>query len=76
MRDYWKDLKVNECWSPRQRYNIILNHIDYLMSNEDSLMENNPDDVGNDNDEDIDNDLDEGTLGETPAPLEDSDEEI
>lgn len=25
MRDYWKELKLNECWSERERYNYIMN---------------------------------------------------
>ena len=27
MIDYWSKLKINECWSEKQRYNIIMNHI-------------------------------------------------
>ena len=27
MTDYWSKLKLNECWSEKQRYNIILNAI-------------------------------------------------
>lgn len=33
MRDYWKELKLNECWSEKQRFNIIMN---YIMQDEDN----------------------------------------
>jgi hypothetical protein len=30
--DYWSKLKLNECWSERERFNIIMN---YIMAEED-----------------------------------------
>lgn len=27
MEDYWSKLKLNECWSKKQRFNILMNHI-------------------------------------------------
>ncbi len=27
MKDYWSELKLNECWSEKQRFNIIMNYI-------------------------------------------------
>ena len=34
--DYWSKLKLNECWSERERFNIIMNYIDEkLGENED-----------------------------------------
>lgn len=30
--DYWSKLKLNECWSEKQRFNIIMN---YIMSEQD-----------------------------------------
>ena len=27
MIDYWSKLKLNECWSERERFNIIMNYI-------------------------------------------------
>ena len=36
MKDYWKDLKLNESWSKRERFNFIMNYIDEkLGGNED-----------------------------------------
>lgn len=32
MTDYWTKLKLNECWSERERFNIIMN---YIMENDD-----------------------------------------
>ena len=26
-KDYWSKLKLNECWSEKQRYNILMNYI-------------------------------------------------
>ena len=35
--DYWSKFKLNECWSERERFNIIMNYIDEkLGENEDS----------------------------------------
>lgn len=33
MTDYWAKLKLNECWSERERFNIIMN---YIMENADN----------------------------------------
>ncbi len=33
--DYWSKLKINECWSEKQRFNKIMNYInEELNSNE------------------------------------------
>lgn len=37
MKDYWAELKLNECWSEKERFNIIMNYIDEkLEENEDN----------------------------------------
>ena len=28
MKDYWSELQLNECWSQKQRYNILMTYID------------------------------------------------
>lgn len=34
--DYWSKLNLNECWSEKQRFNIIMKYIDdKLNKNED-----------------------------------------
>ena len=31
MTDYWSKLKLNETWSAKKRFNIIMNHIDEVI---------------------------------------------
>ena len=33
--DYWSKLKLNECWSERERFNKIMNYIDEQISSND-----------------------------------------
>lgn len=35
MTDYWTKLKLNECWSEKERFNKIMNYIDEQL-NEDN----------------------------------------
>ncbi|WP_406534069.1 hypothetical protein [Methanobrevibacter sp.] len=32
MKDYWKDLGLNEAWSKRERFNFIMAYIDEKLS--------------------------------------------
>ena len=34
MKDYWSKLKLNECWSDKQRFNIIMDYIDSRVNGE------------------------------------------
>lgn len=35
MIDYWSKLKLNECWSDKQRFNIIMNYIESELNSND-----------------------------------------
>ena len=39
MKDYWSKLKLNECWSEKQRFNIIMNYVDSLVEDEEEEEE-------------------------------------
>ncbi len=46
MRDYWTELKLNECWSTRQRYNRIMNIVLNTVEGEsDEPMEEEEEDL-------------------------------
>lgn len=45
MIDYWSKLKLNECWSEKQRYNILLNVIDKRINNTELSESNTSPDV-------------------------------
>ena len=32
MTDYWTKLKLNECWSEKERFNKIMNYIDEQLN--------------------------------------------
>ena len=32
MKDYWSELQLNECWSEKERYNILMTYIDEKLS--------------------------------------------
>lgn len=62
MTDYWSKLKLNECWSEKERYNLILNlalGTENEVENEDTPQgdvepivddgDDEPEDNGNDN---------------------------
>lgn len=40
MIDYWSKLKLNECWSNKQRFNIIMNEILNSNDNETEVIDN------------------------------------
>lgn len=35
MTDYWSKLKLNECWSERERFNKIMAYIDEQLEDND-----------------------------------------
>lgn len=35
MKDYWSELQLNECWSEKERFNIIMNYIDEKLNEDD-----------------------------------------
>ena len=35
MKDYWSKLNINECWSEKQRFNIIMNYINSELNEDD-----------------------------------------
>ena len=42
MKDYWSELQLNECWSQKQRYNILMSYIDEKLSPEVEETEEEP----------------------------------
>lgn len=53
MVDYWSKLKLNECWSEKQRYNILLNTINERINGKSpSNTSTNTDNVADDTDTD------------------------
>lgn len=52
--DYWSKLKLNECWSEKQRYNILLNTINERINGESpsNTSTTNTDNVADDTDTD------------------------
>lgn len=41
MTDYWSKLELNECWSEKQRFNIIMDYIDTKLNGETPTVEDN-----------------------------------
>lgn len=49
MEDYWSKLKLDECWSTKQRFNILMNHIFNTASSEpqqEIVQDDDEEDVG------------------------------
>ena len=68
MKDYWSKLKLNECWSNKQRFNIIMNEI--FKDNETEVIDNP-----------VEDEITEGTVNilvtdEDNKPIKDADVSI
>ena len=48
MKDYWSKLKLNECWSDKQRFNIIMDYIDSKLPNDNATESSNSTDKNDD----------------------------
>ena len=67
--DYWSKLKLNECWSERQRYNILLNTINERINGE------SPSNTSTTNTDEVADDTDTVSVGEVIVSVIDDDNE-